>query len=350
VNEVTAWVASSCRGLGLVVTSPGELTHDRPWSRVAVFDVHEADGSGGRVWFKANGIGTGHEPELLTALMAVVPDLVPDVLAIDPARAWSLTRDAGPTWRSVIPAAAHWPLWEDLMQRYAEAQLALAPHRAALLAAGAPERSPATLPGQAEELVAELTLLGDNGLGRQGRGVAEVGQHGANSGDCGGLSAAESRALEARLPAYGKWCRDLGAAGIPWTIQHDDLHSNNVCRAEPSSRPLAAPSEGSRIIDWGDASFGHPFGTLLTTLGSIAHDNGCGVDDPRVDRVRDAYLEPFTAFAPRADLVILAEVARRVSALTRALSWRAALIGSPTSVHRELGFPVRGWLQELLAD
>ena len=31
---------------------------DRPWSRVAVYDVRHGDGAVGRVWFKANGIGT----------------------------------------------------------------------------------------------------------------------------------------------------------------------------------------------------------------------------------------------------------------------------------------------------
>ena len=123
MDNAAAWVASSCRDLDLVVISPGELEQDRPWSRVAVYEVRHADGAEGRVWFKANGIGTRHEPELLSALTSLVPDLVPEVLAIDPARAWSLTRDAGPTWRSAIAVSDHWPLWEHLLQRYAAAQL-----------------------------------------------------------------------------------------------------------------------------------------------------------------------------------------------------------------------------------
>jgi len=337
MGEVTAWVASSCRDLDLVVISPGELEQDRPWSRVAVYEVRHADGAEGRVWFKANGIGTRHEPELLSALTSLVPDLVPEVLAIDPARAWSLTRDAGPTWRSAIAVSDHWPLWEHLLQRYAAAQLSIAADRTTLQATGIPERSPATLPGQAAELVAELTLLGADG---------EVG----DESDRGGLSVADSHALTARLPAYGQWCRELDGGAIPWTIQHDDLHSNNICRAEPAGDRVTGPSAGSRIIDWGDASIGHPFGTMLSTLRSIAHHGGCEVDDPRVERVRDAYLEPFTTYASRSELIVLVDVARRVSALTRALSWRAALIESPASVHREYEFPVRGWLRELMAE
>jgi len=164
----------------------------------------------------------------------------------------------------------------------------------------------------------------------------------------------------ARLTAYGQWCRDLDGAGIPWTIQHDDLHANNICGPGSESDPaVAGPADGdnaagsalgARIIDWGDASLGHPFGTMLVTLRSIAHYGSCDIDDARVQRVRDAYLEPFTTYGPRSELVALVDVARRVGAVTRALSWRAGLIGSPAAVHREHDFPVRGWLEELLVD
>lgn len=318
-GEAATWVTDSCRHLGLAVSSPGETAQDRPWSRAVVYDIHQADGTDGRVWFKANGAGTRHEPRLLSALASLVPDLVPEVLAINPDQGWSLTRDAGQTWRSAIAVSDHWPLWEDLVQRYAAAQLGLAAHQTELLTTGIPERSPATLPQQATDLIAEMTLAGS---------------------DDGGLSAVDSDELTARLPQFGQWCRVLDDSGIASTIQHDDLHSNNIC--------LTA-TNGSRIIDWGDASIGHPFGTMLVTLGSIAHYGGCEVDDPRVQRVRDAYLEPFTAYAHRSELIAQVDIARRVGVVTRALSWRGALIESPPSVHLEYDFPVRDWLLELSA-
>ena len=63
-----------------------------------------------------------------------------------------------------------------------------------------------------------------------------------------------------------------------------------------------------RIIDWGDASVGHPFGTMLATLNSIAFHAGVlradrRMDDPRVLRIRDAYLEPFTSLGSRKELL-----------------------------------------------
>jgi hypothetical protein len=329
VEDASEWVTGSCAELGLVIVVPGTRIQERPWSQVVGFGIRAADGADGRVWFKSSGLGTRHEPALILALGSLVPELVPEVLAVDAERGWSLTRDAGSTWRSTFSVAGQWHLWEELLARYAAAQLSLAAHRTALRATGVPERSPATLPHQATDLVAELARLG------------------AGSG---GLSTAGAEALTARFPAYEQSCRDLDGAGIPWTIQHDDLHSKNICWAGSAKDRAAGSVAGSRIIDWGDSSIGHPFGTLLATLRAIAHHGNCDVTDPRVRRVRDAYLEPFTAYAPPSELVELADLAQQVGAVARALSWRAALIASSTEVHREHDFPVRGWMQELLAD
>ena len=314
--EVRTWVVRRCREAGLAAPTAGEVVHERPWSSAAVFDT-----DGGRVWFKANGPGTVHELGLVRLLHQVVPDLVPQVLATDPARGWSLTQDGGPTLRSALPPGEQWPVWEQLLGRYAAAQLTLAGHREDLLALGVPERSPATLPGQAVALVRELA---------------------ATEAACGGLDDEARARLEARLPAYRQWCAELADGELPVTLQHDDLHAGNVCWGGSAST--------SRVIDWGDASVGHPFGTMLATLNSLAHHAGVTLADPRLVRARDAYLEPFSAHADRATLVRHVDLARRAGRVTRALAWRAALDGAPGQAHAEFDFPVRGWLEEILED
>ena len=102
----------------------------------------------------------------------------------------------------------------------------------------------------------------------------------------------------------------------------------------------------ARIIDWGDTSVGCPLATMLCTMNSIAFHSGREVDDPLVLRVRDAYLEPFTAFAPRSELVEHVTLARRTGAVTRAMSYQHAFDGEPRSAQAELDWPVRGWLLE----
>jgi Phosphotransferase enzyme family len=312
VEEARAWVAAQVRPLGLVLTGEWEQPHARPWSSAIRFET-----DGGRLWFKVDGPGIRHEAATVDVLSELVPDLVPPVLAADHERAWLLNRDAGPVLRATAPAEELWGPWEGIVARYAEAQILLSRHRDALLAAGAPEASPATLPGQARAVIADLA----------GRAPAD-----------GGLTVEETASLEALLPLYDAWCAGLAASDVPDSIQHDDLHSSNVC--------WNGSVDGARIIDWGDASIGSPLATMLCTLNSLAFHAGCDVADPRVLRVRDAYLEPFTTFAAKDDLVELVTLARRTGAVTRALSYQHAFDGEPRSAEEAADWPVRGWLLE----
>ena len=50
-------------------------------------------------------------------------------------------------------------------------------------------------------------------------------------------------------------------------------------------------------------------------LRSVACHDCCEVSDPRIQRVRNAYLEPFTTHAPRGELIAMADVAPLVGAV-----------------------------------
>ena len=133
--------------------------------------------------------------------------------------------------------------------------------------------------------------------------------------------------MEKLLPDFDAWCAALADSGVPDSVQHDDLHSGNIC--------WNGSVDNARIIDWGDTSVGCPLATMLCTLNSIAYHAGCEVDDPPVLRVRDAFLEPYTAFADRRELVELVRLARRTGAVTRAMSYQHAFDGEPRSAEAE---------------
>lgn len=314
-DQATGWVADACARQGIELTGDRDHPRCRPWSSTISYET-----SAGRMWFKVNGSGTRHEPPLVAALSDLVSELVPELVAVDLDRGWSLSRDAGPVMRSTATPDELWSTWERILVRYADAQLQLAAALPTLLGTGVPDLSPSNLPEAARRLADEL-----------GQPVDE-----------GGLSESERDSLGARLPTYDGWCAELDGSGIPVSIQHDDLHSSNVC--------MDGSVEQARIIDWGDASVAHPLGTMLCTLNSIAFHAECEIDDPLVRRVRDAYLEPFTTYADRAALVRYVDLARRTGCLSRALSYVAALEGEPVSTHAEYDFPVRGWLLEMLED
>jgi hypothetical protein len=105
--------------------------------------------------------------------------------------------------RTTAPPEQLWPAWEGILARYAEAQLRLADAGPAVLAAGVAEVSPATVPGLLEELTGELAAV---------------------PVDQGGLTAEETDRLVAMQPAVRDWCAQLGAIGVPDSVQHDDQH------------------------------------------------------------------------------------------------------------------------------
>jgi hypothetical protein len=311
--DVVRWVEKAAADTGVTLTGEREQPHNRPWSSAIRFGAE-----GGDLWFKVNGPGTRHEGVLVTVLADLEPDLVPPVLAADRDRGWSLTRDAGPVMRSVAPPEQLWDSWAEVLVRYADAQVRLAGHAERVLSAGLREVSPTTLPRQLRALVDEL---------------------GSQPPEQGGLTEREQARLLASLDEYDAWCAELAASGIPSSVQHDDVHSSNIC--------WGGSAATARIIDWGDTIWGFPIGTMLGTVNSIAWHAKCERTDPRVLRVRDAYLEPFTTYASRDELVRWVDLARRTGCVTKALSYRASLLGEPLSTHQEEDFPVRGWLLEI---
>jgi aminoglycoside phosphotransferase (APT) family kinase protein len=142
--------------------------------------------------------------------------------------------------------------------------------------------------------------------------------------------------LRQQLPVYRSSCALLADAVVPMSLQHDDLHSGNV---------LAA---GTRFFDWGDACLGHPFAVLLVSLRSARHTFSLDAQDKALHRMRDAYLDPWSAFGSRAELLVEASLAVHVAKVSRALSWQRALVGADDDALREWGDSLSGWLGELL--
>ena len=322
LDDAQAWVTAELAPRGVRLIGEWAQPHVRVWSSTIRFETTD-----GRVWFKVNGSGTAYEAELLAVLGDLCPGLAPEVLAHDSIRAWSLIRDGGPVLRSIAEPKALWGYWEQLLPWYAEAQLGLVAHRKRLLATGIPDLAPTQLRLQLRRLLDELAA----------RPVAD-----------GGLSREQAAALERLLPTYDDWCTELTGSPVPDSLQHDDLHSNNICW---SGKPDDLNS--ATIIDWGDASVGYPFGTMLATLNSIAFHTGepqadGRINDPRVLRMRDAYLEPFSTMGNRDELLRWVALARSIGCVTRALAWERAAQDAPLDIIAEQGFPTRGWLLELL--
>jgi hypothetical protein len=259
--------------------APIETAHERPWSTVLRVPV-----AGGVVWFKECSAVQAFEPRLTAQLFSRWPHLMPDVLGHDEQRAWLLLADAGTN----VGAVGNPPeSWLEVLPVYAELQRGEAAHADDHLAHGVPDMRVETLPARFDDLVRyDLPLEGD-----------EVDR---------------LRGFAATLESL---CTDLAARGIPASIQHDDLHMNNVYVKDGRMR----------VLDWGDSSISHPFASLVCTFRFLEERNGLAPGDPWFARLRDAYLEPWGA-----DLTDTYALAMRVGAVAHAIAevrQRAALTG-----------------------
>jgi len=99
------------------------------------------------------------------------------------------------------------------------------------------------------------------------------------------------------------------------------------------------------FIDWAEACVSHPFAGSVLALRAATERGGHEAASPEVERLRDAYLEPFTRFASLEELREPFEHGYLLGCVCKALSWDATLAGLPGQVRTDLGDPIRGWLE-----
>jgi len=235
-----AWRAEALDWIGAHLpvreTGPRRLRL-RPWSIILRIEAAKP------LWFKANPPGSAFEPALTARLAELVPQHVLTPYAVEPARGWSLLPDGGQVLKQVDRELRH---WEELLTQYAEFQRTLIPHTTDFDRLGVPDARPGVLPKLFPE------------------------------------------------HADQKACDELAELGIPDTLDHADLHENQIFY-------------GSRytFFDWGDAVVSHPFCSLRVPVERAVEQLGPEV----APRLRAAYLEPWTADYDRATLERAADLA-----------------------------------------
>jgi hypothetical protein len=290
---VEAWLDRQLEELGLQSTGAVEQPHVRPWSTVLRMPT-----TGGDVWFKANIPLLAYEAAVVGLLAARRPDSVPGLLATDVDRGWMLMADGGERLREIVERERDLGRWLDVLPRYGRLQIDMAEDLDRLLGLGLPDRRLETLASRYEELIGRVDTVTND----------------------------ESRRLRALSPAIAELCERLASAGVPETIQHDDLHDGQVFVRD--GRYL--------FFDWGDACVSHPFFSMSVTLeGGLAW----GLDDVEgsedIAPYRDAYLEPFRGFGALAELQAAHEIALRLGWICRALNVHRFASGLPRPYREE---------------
>ena len=313
-DEILAWAGAALKSAGLGIVGPVEQPHIRPWS--TVFRIPT---DGGPVWCKAAGLGPHHEAALLERFAAWGTGHVLLPLAVDAARGWMLLPDGGPRLRDLAPDERgdhDLEAWARLLPVYAGLQRTVEGRVEELVMAGVPDERPERLATVLDGLVGADPIWSrlDADEIAQGAAAREALRQG--------------RARVAALAA------DLAASGIRPSIEHGDLHGGNIL----------VGSDGVRFYDWGDATVAHPFGTLTTTLRSIAYHTGRDEGAAELARLRDAYTEAWTDVLPRSALAEVADLATDLAHIGKSSAWARAMDGVDPAAMGEYAGGAGGWL------
>lgn len=276
-DELRDWCAS-------VVGPITAMTQQKLRGWATVWRVETADG----VWFaKQNCAGQQIELRLMAALARLVPDRVIPVQAAGDE--FLLTPDQGEVFYET--AGGDLENWVRLAREAALLQRELVPHHAELMAIGMTQLRP-------EEAVAYLS--------------ARLEQYAALApGDPRRLAPEVADRLRAHLPAVRRWAEQVAAVGLPMTLNHNDLHENNVFDVDGRLR----------FFDFGDALVTEPLGVMLIPLNILGEKLEADADDPRLWRVVDAALEVWSDLVPAAELRAALPAALQLGRLGRVESW-----------------------------
>lgn len=298
------WIGERLAEHGLSVTAPIEQV--KAWS---ISCLLRAPTEAGPVYFKAVPPLFGSEPVITGELSRCCPGQVPEVLALGPERHWLLLREIGGT---PLRGMADLALWEEALRRYARFQIERIGEEERLRAWGCADRRLGGLAPQFDLLLAEIAAPA----------------HRARYG----LSEEEADRVAAIAPRVRARVAELAAAGVPETLVHGDLHGGNVL------------VDGERIVffDWTDAALAHPFFDLITMFRELPDLPGAR------ERVRDAYLEPWTDLFSPERLRAAFALAMQVAPLYHALSYRYIAVNTEPSTGGGLAGGLGHFLRGLL--
>jgi hypothetical protein len=312
-GRARAWILAELERRGIEVSGLIEQPHSRPWSTVLRVPTDE-----GNVYFNVVSPVHPHESALLEALERWRPDSVPRSLSVDTGRGWVLMRDAGQRLCELIRPTRYLRHWLPVLPRYAELQIELAGRVPELLALGVPDRHLSVMPALYEPLLADADAL-------------RIDQP-------FGLTHAQYERLLTLSTRAAGLCKRLADHPIPETINHGDLNVGAVFVGDVS--PV--------FIDWGDGCVSHHFYSLRTVLVSAEINLGLEENSPELQPLCDAYLEPWTHFESRRDLLEALDLALRLAGINGALTWHRLVSKLEEARREEYAEPVPALLREFL--
>lgn len=294
--DAEAWVDLACAAYSLQRTGP--LQPAGIGFRAAHFT---AATDHGLIFLKALSPGQVAEASITAAAATVLPDRLVMPLAIEPERGWMLSPDYGTTFDRVEVTDE---IWERLLAELALLQIGLLDSGELLFDAGIQHLDPQWLADDLEnQLMLHASLPPGHPLG---------------------IPANDAEALLRESTGFRRACELLAAGPVPLSLDHGSFDRSRAFLPGSGDAML-------RILNLGDASWGHPFASLAHPLQRLATGWNTDADDPRIMRVIGAYLGQWADFGTPDELYPLLEAALVVEPLHRHATWMRLLADAPES-------------------
>lgn len=289
----------------------------QPWS--AVWRLPTIDGN---VLIKQTTAARRHEGTVQQFCASIAPDYVDSPLAIDASSGRILLEDAGPTLHDTDYQTEGLPIDSviALVADYADFQIATIGHDELAIDTGIPLWDPARA---IHETCAQGVLLNALPLN-----------------DPRHITAEQLQRVQSKTLTIDQAATRLTASPVPSCLDHGDLWPGNVL-------PPGRGRQRHRFIDFGDAAWTHPFLSMMMLIVECRHQwaipelpQALNLDHPLLRRMIDAYLEPWTVYAPMPELRSTLSDALRLAPVRRSRAWITNLDGAdPAAFDQDCQMP-----------
>ena len=303
------WIRSQLVSNGISPTAP--IIQQRAWGLSCTMKV--ATDTGG-VYFKATPQFMSHEGRVMQAVAQSCPELLPPPLAVDSDKGWLLMPDYGGEMLHECPDITR---WEEALRLFSRAQVEQSENIGYWLSANIPDRRLGRMVEMIDPLIASCSRM-------------------LTGGDTG-LTDAEAQNLRSLSLPLKLMCARLADFEVPHTLVHGDLGGNILVR-----------EDGYTFFDWTDACVSHPFFEMATISGAYFDESVLKENRDADDRLRNAYLEPWTKYEPMDRLIEEFNAARPLGALHQAMTYMWILTNISPDARPELEGGLLHWVRYLL--
>lgn len=303
------WIRAQLTTLGFTATS--SIVQQRVWGLSCTMKVAADKGD---LYFKATPPFMAHEGRVMQAVAEECPRLLPPPLAVDSERGWLLMSDYG---TNMLHECADISRWEEALSRFSQFQVKQVEHVQQWFSLNIPDRRLGRMVEMIDPLIASCERMLSRGPS--------------------GLSESEVTSLRSLSMPLKLMCARLAQFAVPHTLVHGDLGGNILIK-----------DSGYIFFDWTDACISHPF-FEMATISAAYFDESVLKDNPDADiRLRDAYIEPWTAYRPIDVLIEAFEASRPLGALHQAMTYTWILTNISADARPELEGGLLHWVRQLL--